>query len=267
MNHGPFGLPPMVFSIGVLVVWLGGGLVVGVLMSRRKSYRRMLAATAASYQAQQLPGAQPWGDLVGVWHFKSAARWAGVICGVVLGIGVISIPLSMVTQPVLFEGEDKSRALLSAVAFGAVGLFLIVYSLWRPARAAQQCTVDRNLFITLGRRDREIPLDFRQYRYARMHVSQTRWGRSYPSMMVFDRDSPPGMGTLLSSMLFPRFDDGRIVLFHINWTTDEGVRIAYTRVDDFFIDTCRRAGYEPHFRRTWFTFGRPGWDVRADGMT
>jgi hypothetical protein len=261
MNHGPFGLPPMAFSIGVLVVWLGGGLVVGVLMSRRKSYRHMLAATAESYRAQQLPGAQPWGDLVGVWHFKSAARWAGVICGVVLGFGVISIPFSMVAQPALFEGGDMSGAVLSALASGAVGLSLISYSLWRPTRAAQQCSVDRNLFITLGRGGREIPLDFRQYRYVRMHVSQARYGRTYPSMLVFDRDSPPGIGTLLSSMLFPRFDDGRIVLFYMNWTTAAGARIAYTRVDDFFIDTCRRAGYEPHFGRKWFAWGRPAWRV------
>ncbi len=261
MNHGPFGLPPMVFSTGVLVVWLGGGLLVGVLMSRRKSYRQMLAASAASYQAQQLPGAHPWGDLISVWHFKSAARLVGVICGVVLGFGAISIPFSMVAQPALFEGEDKSEAVLYAAISAAVGLFVIVYFLWRPTGAAQQCTVDRNLFITLGRRDREIPLDFRQYRHARMHVSQSRWGWNKPSMMVFDRDSSPGMGTLLTSMLFPRFDEGRIVLFHMSWTTDEGARIAYNRVDDFFIDTYRRAGYEPHFRRTWFTWGRPGWDV------
>jgi hypothetical protein len=263
MNHGPFGLPPMVFSIGVLVVWLGGGLVVGTLMSRRKSYRRMLAATAESYQAQQLPGAHPWGDLIGVWHFKSAARLAGVVCGVVLGFGAISIPISMVAQPALFEPGDKSEAFLMAVVSGVVGLSVITYFVWRPTGAAQQCTVDRNLFITLGRRGREIPLDFRQYRYVRMHVTQTRFGWTHPSMLVFDRDSPPGMGTLLSSMLFPRFDEERIVLFHMSWTTDVGARIAYDRVDDFFIDTCRRAGLEPHFRRTWFTLGRPGWDAHA----
>jgi len=252
----------MVFSIGVLVVWLGGGLVVGTLMSRRKSYRRMLAATAANYEAQQRPDAHPWGDLIGVWHFKSAARIAGVVCGVVLGFGAISVPISMVTQPALFEGAgDKSEAFLMAVVSGVVGLSVITYFWWRPTGAAQQCTVHPNLFITLGRRGREIPLDFRNYRYVRMHVSQTRWGRTHPSMIVFDRDSPPGMGTLLSSMLFPRFDEGRIVLFLMSWRTAEGAMIAYTRVDDFFIDTCRRVGYEPHFRRTWFSYGRPAWDV------
>jgi len=261
LNHGPFGLPPLVFSIGFLALFGGGSILLSLLMSRRGSYRRMLAATAASYEAQQLPGAQPWGDLVGTWHFTSAARWVGVVCGVVLGFGAISIPFSMVAQPALFEGEDRSEAVLYAVVSAAVGLSVIVYFLWRPTRAAQRCTVGRNLFITLGRRDREIPLDFRQYRYVRMHVSQSRYGSTRPSMLVFDRDSPPGIGTLLSSILFPRFDEGRIVLFLMSWTTNEGVRIAYNRVDDFFIDTCRRAGYEPHFRRTWFTSGRPGWDV------
>jgi hypothetical protein len=263
MNHGPFGLPPQVLSIGFLIVFLGGGTLLSLLMSRRKGYRHTLAATAASYQAQQQPGAPPWGDLVGVWHFKSAARWVGVVVGVVLGFGAISIPFSMVAMPAAFDSGDMSGAVLSAVASGAVGLSLITYSLWRPKRAAQQCTVDRNLFVILGRGGRAIPLDFRQYRYVRMHVSQSRYGRTYPSMLVFDRDSPPGIGTLLSSMLFPRFDEGRIVLFHMSWTTAAGARIAYDRVDDFFIDTCRRAGLEPHFRRTWFTIGSPGWDARA----
>jgi hypothetical protein len=106
-------------------------------------------------------------------------------------------------------------------------------------------------------------LDFGHYRYVRMHVSQTRYGGTHPSMLVFDRDSPPHAGTLLSSMLFPRFDDGRIVLFLMNWTTAAGARIGYKRVDDFFVDTCQRAGLQMHVRRTWFTYGRPAWDARA----
>jgi hypothetical protein len=105
MNHGPFGLSPQVFSVGFLVLFLVGGTLLSVWMNRRPKYRRTLAATAESYRAQQLPGAQPWGDLVGVWHFTSAARWAGVIGGVVLGFGAMSIPFSMVAQPALFESD------------------------------------------------------------------------------------------------------------------------------------------------------------------
>jgi hypothetical protein len=80
MNHGPFGLSPQVFSIGFLVLWLTVIPLLSLVVGRNKR-KRMLAATAESYQAQQMPGAHPWGDLMGVWHFKSAARWAGVICG------------------------------------------------------------------------------------------------------------------------------------------------------------------------------------------
>ena len=67
----------------------------------------------------------------------------------------------------------------------------------------------------------------------------------------------------MSSMLFPRFDDGRIVLFHNRWWSAQGSIISPNRIDDFFLDICRRAGHEPHFRRTWLTTGRPGWDVRS----
>jgi len=39
--------------------------------------------------------------------------------------------------------------------------------------------------------------------------------------------------------------------------------IGANRLDDFFLDTCRRAGFEPHFNETWVTTGRPGWNARA----
>ena len=71
------------------------------------------------------------------------------------------------------------------------------------------------------------------------------------------------VGTLLSSMLFPRVDEGRIVLFHARWATTEGALIGVNEVHDFFQDACRRAGYEPHSRRKWFTIGRAPWDVTA----
>jgi hypothetical protein len=51
-----------------------------------------------------------------------------------------------------------------------------------------------------------------------------------------------------------------VSLFYMSWTTAAGARIACNRVDEFFIDTCRR-GYEPHFRRTWSTSSHPAWDV------
>jgi hypothetical protein len=82
-------------------------------------------------------------------------------------------------------------------------------------------------------------------------------------MIVFDRNSPPGIGTLLSSMLFPRVNEERVVLFHNRWWTDDGALIGPNELDDFFLYTCARAGLQPHFRRGWISRRHPAWDVRA----
>src|SRR5262245_9102245 len=109
MNNGPFGLPPMVFSIGLGVVWLVFIPLLSLVVTRNKR-RRMRTAGAARLQAQQLPGAQPYSDLVGLWHFKSAGRWVGVVCGVVLGFGVISVPLTQFMVPTaVYASFDKKE--------------------------------------------------------------------------------------------------------------------------------------------------------------
>ena len=272
MTHGPFGLSPQVLSIGFLVAFLGGGTLLSVLMSRRKT--RVVGKRQPTQQAGQFPPpgypslpppTHPYGELVGLWNFKSAVRWVGVWIGVIIGAGAVTMPLSVVLLPAgAFKNGDIAPTLLAAIASGAVGLLLIVYSVWRPSRAVQHCNVDHRLAITVMRGGREIPLDLNHYRYVRMHVTVTSYNFGYPSMLVFNRDSPPGIGTLLSSMLFPRVDEGRVVLLYSNWRTADGALIPMYLLDDFFLDICRRAGYEPHFRRTWFAFGRPGWDVRAD---
>lgn len=132
--------------------------------------------------------------------------------------------------------------------------------IWRPTLAVQQCNVHPNLSITVGRDGREIPLDLHHYRYARMHAVTNRHSRT-PSVLVLDRDSPPGFGTLLGSMLFPRVDDRRIVLFYNRWWNGDAL-ILPGQLDDFIRDTCRRAGYEPQFRKTRFA-GAAGdpWEI------
>ena len=37
--------------------------------------------------------------------------------------------------------------------------------------------------------------------------------------------------------------------------------ISPNRIDDYFLDMCKRAGYEPHMRKTWFTRGRLAWSA------
>jgi hypothetical protein len=82
-------------------------------------------------------------------------------------------------------------------------------------------------------------------------------------MTVFNRDARPGLAALVSSTLFPRFDDARIVLFHNRWRTAEGALIPPNVADDFFRDACRRAGYEPIYTKTLANAGGNGpWEVR-----
>jgi hypothetical protein len=240
-----------VFSIIMVVSWLTLGPLVAWLFMRKRNRRMNTAAAFNAPAAAPAPPVypylatpeQPWADLVGLWQFKSAARWVGVVIGVVFAIGTLQFPFPM---NILYSVPPALIAFLSVL---------------RPSRAAQTCTVAPNLAVTLGRGDREFPLDLDNYRYIRTHTSQVRYGDNFPSMVVFDRDSPPGFGTLMSSMLFPRADDGRIVLFHSRWYDAKANIISPHRIDDFFLDMCRRAGYEPRMRKTWFTRGRLAWSA------
>ena len=266
MTHMPFGLSPQELSIGFLVAFLGVGTLLSLLFRRRNL--RVVSTRQPTQQAGQFappgypsqpPPMHPYGELVGLWNFRSATRWAGVVIGVIIGFGAISVPLSAVTLPAgVFDSGDVSLA----VASGATGLLVIVYSLWRPSRAVQHCRVDQRLAVTVMRGSREIPLDLNHYRYVRMHVTRERFGWNRASMLVIQRDRRPGVGALVSSILFPRVDNGRIVLFYYNWSTADGAFIPYTVLDDFFRDVCRRAGHEPRVMKKFWILGEQPWEVR-----
>ena len=181
MNALPFGLPPIVFSIIMVVSWLTLGPLVAWFFMRKRNKRIMSTAAQFSQPAAApsqpvypylAPPEQPYADLVGLWQFKSAARWIGVVIGVVFAIGTLQFPFPM---NILYTVPPALIALLS---------------LQRPTRAAQTCTVAPNLAVTLGRGGREIPLDLNNYRYIRTHTSQVRYGDNFPSMVIFDRDTP-----------------------------------------------------------------------------
>jgi hypothetical protein len=272
MTHMPFGLSPQELSIGFLVAFLGVGTLLSLLFRRRNM--RVVSTRQPTQQAGQFappgypsqpPPTHPYGELVGLWNFKSAVRWVGVWIGVIIGAGAVTMPLSVVLLPAgAFKNGNIAPTLLAAIASGAVGLLLIVYSVWRPSRAVQHCRVDERLAVTVMRGGREIPLDLNHYRYVRMHVTTERGGWNRASMLVIQRDRRPGVGALVSSILFPRVDDGRIVLFYYKWWTADGAYIPYTVLDDFFRDVCRRAGHEPRFMDRFWILGEQPWEVRPD---
>ena len=188
MDAPPFGLSPQAFSIIMVAGWLILGPLVASFFMRKRT-RRILTSAAAAQQMQEAPAVYPsltppnYRHLVGVWQYKSATRWIGIVLGVFIGLTALQFPTA-VAAPTL-----------------AFGLLLIGYPFWRTKRPAQQCSVDPSLRVVFSRGGRDIPLDLNHYRYVRMHVTSSRSGYSFPSMMVFDRDSAPGFFTLFSLSL------------------------------------------------------------------
>lgn len=240
MSEAPFGLPPIVFSMIMVVGWLTIGPLVAWFFMRKRRYVGfgMPAQQAAPpvYPAMAEPAPQ-YPGLIGTWRFKAALRWVPVVFGVFAGGVIVQLPVT------------------AALPAAAVVLSVVVYFVWRPKLAVQRCTVDHRLSITMSRDGRDIPFDLNHYRYARMHPGSARYGTTYPSMLVLSRDSRPGIGTLMSSTLFPRVDDERVVLFYNRWWTADGALIGPTIVDDVIRDVCTRSGHPPVFN------GKGRWEV------
>jgi hypothetical protein len=213
-SNMPVWLPGV--SVCVLVA------VVGVLISLRPRFRRIYRGTV----------------VVGVLHFNSAAAWAGVIPGLVVGVPMlIGLPLPI------------------SVPASAPPLLLAALAYLRPKRAVQGCEVDQTGAITLIRGDVRSPFNLTHYRYIRMHKNSSGL-LDYPSMMVLYRGTQPTIWTWLGSVLFPRVDDERVVFFFNRWHTADGYFVGPSTLGALFYRACVRAG------RTPIKTFDGGWEVR-----
>lgn len=230
-------------------VWLPGVsacvvfAVVGVLISLHPRFRNRYTPRPAAPGQPTLFQRRPRGpavmttDVVGLLHFKSAAAWLGVIPGVVVAIPMmIGLPLPI------------------AVPAAAAPLSLAALAYVRPKRAVQGCEVDIYGAITLIRGDVRIPFAPSRYRYIRMHTTQSG-ASNYPSMMVLYRETRPTIWTWLGSVLFPRVDEERVVLFFNRWHTAEGYFVGPRDMAALFYQACVRAGSTP-------IETNGGWEVR-----
>jgi hypothetical protein len=137
---------------------------VGPLLSMKfGGTKRILNAEAAGLQPRRFQrGPRPasagltYPNVVGLLHFKSAASWLRVVCGLVLALAMVQMPLPI------------------AVPATAAALFLAVLAYLRPKRAVQGCNIDQTGAITLIRGGTGIPFDLSHYRYIRMHSSRAR---------------------------------------------------------------------------------------------
>jgi hypothetical protein len=177
-------------------------------------------------------------DVVGVLHFNSAAAWMGVIPGLAVGVPML-IGLPMPT----------------AVLAAAAPLLVAALAYLRPKQAVRGCEIDPTGAIILIHGDQRIPFDLNHYRYIRLHKN-SRGVLDYPSMMVLYRDTEPSVWTWLGSVLFPRVDDERVVLFFNRWHTAEGYFVGPRDLGALFYQACVRAG------RTPIETVDGGWEVR-----
>ena len=64
----------------------------------------------------------------------------------------------------------------------------------------------------------------------------------------------------MGSVLFPRVDNDRVVLFFSRWWTADGSIIGVSDLAALFYQACERAGRTPKVTNPFF--GYPGWEVR-----
>jgi hypothetical protein len=144
-----------------------------------------------------------------------------------------------------------------SVPAAAPPLLVAALAYLRPKRAVQGCEVDQIGAITLTRGNVRIPFDLNHYRYIRMHQNSSGT-LNYPSMMVLYRDTVPSVSTWLGSVLFPRVDDERVILFFNRWHTADGYFVGPGTLGALFYQACVRAGRTPIER------GDGGWEVRRN---
>ena len=135
-------------------------------------------------------------------------------------------------------------------------LAVAVLAYLRPKRAVQGCAVGPTGAISLTSGDVRIPSEPNRYRYLRVHYNSAGGALHYPSMMVLYRDTRPSVWTWLGSVLFPRVDDERVVLFFNRWHTADGYFVGPHDLAALFYRACLRAGRTPIKRRD------RGWEVR-----
>jgi hypothetical protein len=235
------GTPTWLPSAIILTLFLGGAFLIGMHPRIRNRYR---ARPDAGGQRSTDPAATDT-DGRALLHYKPMmAAWYGVVaCCVFLAMVLAQMP-----WPIAVLG-------IPAVVVLAVLAYL------RPKGAVQSCYFDERGTISLIRRDRTVLFDLNHYRYVRMHSnSPGESGMTYPSMLVLYRDTPPTVATWLTSVLFPRVTEERVVLFFNRWWDADGYYVGPQQLSARFYRACARAGHTPS--KTGGFFREPGWEVR-----
>ncbi|MCV6962972.1 hypothetical protein BST27_01865 [Mycobacterium intermedium] len=156
-----------------------------------------------------------------------------------------------------------AEAFLKAVLIPLM-LLLVAYlhATVKELLAVQRCEVNHDGTITLIRYDRRIPFDVKHYRYVRMY--RWVWGapkyQTVPGMLILRRDSPLTFWAALSTHIYPRFNDERVIVFLQTWRTSDGTRISPDAMAELFCQACIRGGRTP----LKVEYGTSGWELEDD---
>jgi hypothetical protein len=245
-SNMPVWLPSYLVAGGFVTVALLVSAVVSFHPRFKKRYRGRPAPGQPSLFQRRAKGPSVMSTRVaGRLRFKSAAWLIWVIC---------CVPLALV----MFRGR---LPLLHAVPATAAVLLLAFLAYLRPKGAVQSCDVDENGAITLIRRDVRIAFDLNHFRYIRMYNRQGDTDSSpVPGMLVLNRDTPPSPWTWLSSVVFPRVNDERVVLFFNRWHDADGYFVGPRDMAALFFQACERACRPPTILN--HPFGADTWEVR-----
>jgi hypothetical protein len=229
------------------ILFIAAFLSVAVAISFHPRFRNMYRARPAApgrpnlFQSRSRgPGVMST-DVAGLLHYKPMiGAWIGIVSWCVLLALVaplLPLPIAVTAAPIL--------------------LLFAVLGYLRPRGAVQSCYVDQN-GITLIRRDVTIPFDPNQFRCIRMYCTESD-AVTYPSMLVLYRDTQPSLVTWIASILFPRVDDRRVVLFFNRWRDADGYLVGPHDMAALFYQACVRAGRTPTEKDRFF--GASGWEV------
>jgi len=244
-SNMPGWLPSYLVAGGFLTVALLFALVVSFHPRFKNRYRgRPAPGQPTLFQRRARGPAVMSTSVSGLLHFKSAGWLVWAILGVALALVTVQLPL------------------VGAVPATAAVLLMVLAAYLRPKSAVQICSVDQDGAITLMRRDVTIPFDLNHFRYVRMYNSQGGDSDSSetPSMLVLCRDTPPSLWTWLSSVLLPRVNEERIVLFFSRWWDADGYFVGPRDMAALFFQACERAGRPPTILSHRFSIDT--WEVR-----
>lgn len=197
-------------------------------------------------------------EVLGPLRFKARKNGVGILSAILLLASFPLIIMAAIGFRMARPG-DIEASLEASLIPSALLLVAYLQAKVKDLLAVQRCEVSHDGTITLIRYNDRIPFDVNHYRYIRMY--RWTWGaprhQSLPGMLILRRDSPVTFWTALSTHIYPRFNEERVIVFLQHWRMPDGRRISPDAMGEVFYQACVRAGRTP----LEVEYGTDGWEL------